>query len=336
VPRDLVVNRLLGRAWLGLKRQGDAIRAWETAAQVAQRTRGPALAEVYAELGPAYLEAGRVDEAITVLDTAVKEAGQTAALSPSLRNLAIALYRRGLGRLRDRAQAEAAFEDLDRAAQTPQSPPKAPLAAKEHAQVMCAAALAALGAGKPERAIEWLGRVAKEGCALRAPYDKAGLEFFVAYAQYRDPGRREAAAKTFSRLAAKAAGPLANVLRDLVRSSYELDGYDAWARGDEKGAALRLRTAARLTTKGERRELDHNLAVIDMTEGRYVAAEKLFEELGPRPPEALVNLGILVDRQGDPKRALDLYKKAADRGARAPKLREWIDVKERLMAGGAK
>ena len=47
----------------------------------------------------------------------------------------------------------------------------------------------------------------------------------------------------------------------------------------------------------------------------------------------LVNLGILLDRQGESKRALELYRKAAERGARAPKLREWIDVKERLLAG---
>ena len=66
VPRDQVVNRLLGRALLGLKRPADAVRAYETAAQSAQRNRGPALAEINAELGLLYLETGKVEPAVAL------------------------------------------------------------------------------------------------------------------------------------------------------------------------------------------------------------------------------------------------------------------------------
>ena len=38
------------------------------------------------------------------------------------------------------------------------------------------------------------------------------------------------------------------------------------------------------------------------------------------------------DKQGDPKKALDLYRRAVDRGVRSPKLKEWIDVKERILS----
>ncbi len=86
-----------------------------------------------------------------------------------------------------------------------------------------------------------------------------------------------------------------------------------------------------MTARGEHRELDHNLAVVDLEENRGDAAERAFETLGSKPPEALVNLGILFERRGDTKKALEYYKRALDRGARSPKLREWIDVKERMF-----
>jgi hypothetical protein len=87
--------------------------------------------------------------------------------------------------------------------------------------------------------------------------------------------------------------------------------------------------------KLEHRELDHNLAVLDLEDGRLEAAARAFDQLGARPPEALVNLGIVRDREGESKKALDLYRRALDRGARAPHLRDWIDVKERVFARAA-
>jgi tetratricopeptide (TPR) repeat protein len=84
------------------------------------------------------------------------------------------------------------------------------------------------------------------------------------------------------------------------------------------------------TTEDDDAVLAHNLAVVDVMEGRG-GGEKVFERLGSRPPEALVNLGILYDRRGEIRKALELYKKALDRGARTGRLREWIDTKDRLL-----
>ena len=64
---------------------------------MALRTRGPELAAVYAELGPIYVDDGRLDQAVTVLETAVKEAGNDAALPVAQRNLAIAYFKRAAG-----------------------------------------------------------------------------------------------------------------------------------------------------------------------------------------------------------------------------------------------
>ena len=82
-----------------------------------------------------------------------------------------------------------------------------------------------------------------------------------------------------------------------------------------------------MPAKGEQRELEHNLAVIDLFAGKAPQAESVFDELGPRPPEALVNLGILRDRQGESKKALELYSRPAS-AARAR--RSWrVDRRER-------
>jgi tetratricopeptide (TPR) repeat protein len=331
VPNDMVVNRLLARAYLGMGKKDQAMAAYEKAAQIALRVRGPDLAGVYAELGPLYVENNKLDQAITVLEQAVREGGPTTVVNAVQRNLAIAYFKRGLERLRDPKQAEGALDDITHAVQVP----KGVLTAKEMAAVSCGEAFAALKANKVQDAQEALARAQQAGgCALKPPYDKLGVAFFAAYANYRDSGsppKREAAVKVFTQLSARAASPAGDWLKSLVRSAYELLAYDYYQKSDEKRAEQYLKSAQRVPAKGDRRELDHNLAVLDLAAGRTAQAEKVLDALNGRPPESLVNLGIVRDKQGEAKKALELYKRAMDKGARAPKLREWIDVKERLF-----
>jgi tetratricopeptide (TPR) repeat protein len=252
------------------------------------------------------------------------------------RNLAIADFKRALTRLRDPKQVEGALEDIGRA----QAMPKGILTSKEQAALTCAEAFASLRANKIQQAQDAFGRVlGAGGCTLKPPYDKLGVQFFAAYAQYRDSGdprKREGSAKVFAQLASKAAGPTGEWIKQLLRSAYELIAFDVYQKGDEKRAETFLRSAAKVPTRGEKRDLEHNLAVVDLASGKGAQAEKVFDQLAGKPPESLVNLGILRDRQGDPRKALELYKRAQERGAKAPKLKEWIDVKERLFAGGEK
>jgi tetratricopeptide (TPR) repeat protein len=331
VPNDMVVNRLLARALLGQSKRDAAAAAYEKAAQIALRVRGPDLAGIYAELGPMYVEAGRLDQAVTVLEQAVREGGPTTVTNAVQRNLAIAYFRRGLDRARDSKQAELALDDITHAVQAP----KGVLTAKELGAVSCGEAFVALKANKVQEAQEAFARaLSSGGCQLKPPYDKLGVAFFAAYANYRDsqsPTKRESAVKVFSGLASKATAPSGDWLKLLLRSAYELLAYDYYLRSDEKRAEQFLKSAAKVPTRGERRELDHNLAVIDLAAGRVQPAEKVFDALSGRPPESLVNLGIVRDKQGDAKKALELYKRAQEKGARAPKLKEWIDVKERLF-----
>jgi tetratricopeptide (TPR) repeat protein len=331
VPNDMVVNRLLARAELGLGKKTEAVAAYEKAAQIALRVRGPDLAGVYAELGPLYVDNDKLDQAVTVLEQAVREGGPTTVVNAVQRNLAIAYFKRGLERMRDPKQAEGALDDISHAV----AAPKSVLTAKEMAAVSCGEAFAALKANKISQAQEAFSRAQSSGgCQLKPPYDKLGVAFFAAYANYRDsgsPAKRESAVKVFTQLSARAASPSGDWLKALLRSAYELLAYDYYQKSDEKKAEAYLKSALKVPAKGEKRELEHNQAVLDLAAGRVQPAEKVFDTLNGHPPESLVNLGIVRDRQGDAKKALELYKKAMEKGARAPKLREWIDVKERLF-----
>lgn len=337
VPNDMIVNRLLARAQLGQRKTAAAQATYEKAAQMALRTRGPDLAAVYTELGPMYADAGQLDQAVSVLETAVKEAGQTPLLPVAQRNLSIAYFKRALAKLRDPKQTDAALDDMVQAAKAP----RGTLTGKESAAMSCGEAIAALKANKIQQAEDAWDAAVKAGgdnaCQFRPPYDKLGTKFFIAYTQYRDSGnpqKREGAVKLFTQLVSKATGGTADWLRALLRSGYELLAYDFYQRSDEKRAGALLVSASKVPAKGDKRDLEHNLAVVDLFLGKGQQAEKVFDALGARPCEARVNLGILRDRQGESKKALELYKQAKACGAHAPKLAEWIDVKERLFGGG--
>jgi hypothetical protein len=224
--------------------------------------------------------------------------------------------------------ADAAYQDFERAGTTPMPA----LNAKELAAMNCAAGVAALKAAKPKEAQDAFGKVGTGGCVFNAPFDKVGLQFFTAFAQYREttPAKRDAAAKLFNKLLPSATGSFKELLTELIRSSYEQEGYQYWNSGEVKKSVTALNNAKHAPGKSSR-ILDHNLAVIDLHEGKFQSAEKSFESLGGKPPEALLNLGIIKDHDGDSVKALELYKSARDKGAKGGALREWISSMEKLL-----
>ena len=312
---------------------------YEKAAQMALRTRGPDLAAIYTELGPMYVDDEQARSGgERARDGGQKEAGSTPLLPAAQRNLSIAYFKRGLARMRDPKQADGALDDMvdggegaegradgegdggglvrrgDRGAQGQQDP---------------------AGRGRVGRGDQG-GR--RRRLRVPAAVRQAGHEVLRrlhAVSRLRQPGRSARARSSCSRSScAKATGGTADWLRALLRSGYELLAYDFYQRSDEKRAGQYLASASKVPAKGDKRELEHNLAVIDLFSGKSPQAERVFDALGTRPCEARVNLGILRDRQGESKKALELYKQAQACGAHAPKLAEWIDVKERLFGGG--
>jgi hypothetical protein len=69
----------------------------------------------------------------------------------------------------------------------------------------------------------------------------------------------------------------------------------------------------------------------DRHRGSLGAGRRSFEAFGSNPPEALVNLGICHDDDGDGARALALWRAAQAQGLHLRELAGWIDRKERLL-----
>ena len=136
------------------------------------------------------------------------------------------------------------------------------------------------------------------------------------------------------RLAATPTSGATALLRALIRSDSEFLAYDYFTQGKTARAVQLLRAAQKLAGSGEAEApmLVHNLAVADLQEGH--GSEHVLEKLALRVPEALINLALLAERRGDARRALDYLHRAQEKGVKSPKLREWIDTKERILGGG--
>jgi hypothetical protein len=75
--------------------------------------------------------------------------------------------------------------------------------------------------------------------------------------------------------------------------------------------------------------LAHNTAAIALYRGDLRARADL-ERMGAHPPEALVNLGLLAERQGDLIKAVQLWQLSGHAG----KVREWIEAARRFLGTG--
>jgi tetratricopeptide (TPR) repeat protein len=213
----------------------------------------------------------------------------------------------------------------------------------EVGQALCLGALAAAQANQWKTARELTGKAGSAGCELVKPYSRLGTELlsvFIAYRSSTAPTQREQLLRSLPRLQSRAGnGPdsatLLRVLRALLYSTNMALAYDYHVTGRPKLVAQTLHAAEKVKRSDDDDPvLAHNLAIVDINEGRSTG-EKTLEKLAPHPPESLVNLGILQDRRGQPRKALELYRKALERGARTPKLREWIDTKDRLLGASA-
>lgn len=331
-PSDLLTNRLMAKCYLGLGNEAKANEHYTRAANEATARRNLAvLGEINTEWAPLLVKAGKVDEAVDRLEQAVQVSRGQPYERAAKRNLALATFRRGYDRLRARRSNDA-VTDLENAVKDP-----ALLNANELDVYNFALGLAYLDAGQPNRATGLFTQASKKGSSsfLKPPFDAIGAEFFAAYTLYRDnsPGARTRAATLFEKLGARQGGALGAKIRELLRSTWEWTAYDAYQRGQLRDADLALKRAAALAPSDKRAQIDLNTAVLD-ADKNPAAARGTLQRFADRIPEALVNLGILADRDGDAKGAYDQWVAARSRGARTPHLDEWIESKRRLFGFG--
>lgn len=338
-PQDLLTNRLIAKAYLGAGREAKAAEHYARAATEAQtRHNLSVLAEINTEWAPLLIKAGKLDEAVERLEQAAGAARGQPFERATKRNLALASGRRGYERLRARRGADA-VTDLETATRDPSL-----LQGNEMDAFTFALGLAYLEGGQQSRAtaiFQSLGK--KEGnlTFLKAPFDAVGADFFAAYTLYREPSAasRQKAVPLLERLAGKASGATGAKVREILRSTYEFIAFDAYGRGQVREADASLKKAmggegsrSSTTMSADRRAtLEHNAAVLDAERSPGKEAKGLLQRFADRVPEALVNLGILADREGDSKGAYDYWTQARSRGAKTPRLDEWLDTKKRLF-----
>lgn len=315
---------LLGRVRAA---RGDAA-ARESLARAIQLGKGEAAAaEAAIELAAVEVAGGRPADAVDALVGTVAAARRAGGDLEARHGAALAVARHAAGLAALRAgQATRAVGFLEDAA--------AGASGDALTALRCDLALATVAAGDRDRAVTRLKAVAKVSCPFPAPADTTAVPVLLAFVEGLQPRR---AAKALERLAALdrgATGATRQLLATATRVVALTAADDAY-RGGKLAAARKFLAAAR---KAEARagldEVNHNLAVLDVAEGRLDAAIAALDRLAPRLPEALVNLGVAHDRKGDGAKALDAWRRARREGVRFGPLDEWIAAKERIWGGG--
>jgi hypothetical protein len=324
----LIAKRLEARTYLcssrpDPKKAAEAYAAAEKAARSAQANL--VLAEIYTEWAPLTWDKD-VDGAVEKLSTAVQLGGAAAGVGQAARrNLAIALFKRGWKLMKD-GKANAAAEDFEKAAKDP-----ALLQGVEPLAFEFSRALALLEKGDAAPAAKAFKALAAKGnqsAYLKAPYAKVGGAFFSAYASYKSGNlaSRQQAASDFAKLLGDSSGSFKSKLQELIASANEMIAYEQWKNGKGSAATAALTAAAKYADGDAKKRITNNKAVLEMGKGQM----SVFEGLGASPPEALVNLGILLDQQGKAKEAYDAWVKAKAKGAGGKDLQKWIDSKKRI------
>ena len=207
---------------------------------------------------------------------------------------------------------------------------KASVAADPSLAKKCDLALAAVVAGDAAPALVALRAVSGQSCPFPPPADTQATPILIAFTEGLSARRAAKAVDKLTSLAGKSSGPAATLLNTSIRVVALEAAQDAYRNGQLAQARKFLTTARGANARVGGDEVAHNLAVLDLVEGKVDAAIAALDRLAARVPEALVNLGIAYERKGDPVRALDAWRRARKAGVRFAPLAEWIEAKERI------
>ncbi len=320
---DALSLQLYGRA-LGQLNRNDEARSTLNRAMQASGDDGRRV-EVALEMAALEFDTGNPVSAISVL-----EGVQTAAQSTKYGNqakaaLATARYVAGLTQLQA-GQARPALRylrDAERSA-----------SGRLRLQIRCHAALAATAAGQYQRAINYLRtmRGSRSACGFAEPFARVAVPLLTAVNEGMLPGGSRRALNRLDRLYRNSRGRSRDLVSRGIRTIAFKAAADAYSRGRIARAERYLQRA--VAAEGARRpspERQHNQAVLALARGNDPAAIAQLNALSETMPQSLVNLGVFYDRNGQPLKALEYYRRAVQRGIRYTPLRRWIEAKERVF-----
>lgn len=207
---------------------------------------------------------------------------------------------------------------------------RASMAAETSLAKKCDLALAAVVAGEAGPALVALRAVSGQSCPFPPPADTQATPILIAFTEGLTARRAAKAVDKLTALSGKATGPSQALLATSIRVVALEAAQDAYRNGQLAQARKFLTTARSANARVGGDEVVHNLAVLDLVEGKLDAAIAALDRISARVPEALVNLGIAYERKGDPVRALDAWRRARKANVRFAPLADWIEAKERI------
>lgn len=199
----------------------------------------------------------------------------------------------------------------------------------------CDLAVASVVAGDVGAALTALKAIQGQSCPFPPPADTQAAPILIAFTEGLNPKRAGKALDRLTALAGKSSGTAAHMLGTAIRVVALNAAQDAYRNGHLPQARKYLATAKSANARFGADEVVHNLAVLDLADGKYDAAIAQLEKIAPKVPEAYINLGIAYERKGDHPKALDAWKRAKKAGARFGPLAEWIESKERIYGEGS-
>lgn len=320
--KDPVVQHLLARAYQATKKYDDARAAYGRAIKAYGKDSRVVSAQL--DLANAELTAGRGEDAVDALESAL--GGATDAATKSLLSKALLDAARAASTDDMRSgRFGSAVKILKRIEKR--------VSDSDATDLRCDLALAHTGNGSRAPALELLKKLEKQKakCPFVAPADELGVPILIAWNEGASLKKAKTALKRLEALRKKASGvaePLARLAGKDIALRAAQEAYDG---GSLKSAASYLSDAKLYDKRSP--ELAHNLAVIDLANGKLDDAISALEKIADDVPEAYVNLGIAYEKKGDPEKALEYWRLAVKKGAHHAPLDEWIEAKERFWGG---
>jgi tetratricopeptide (TPR) repeat protein len=194
----------------------------------------------------------------------------------------------------------------------------------------CDLAVASVAAPDAAAALTALRAITGQSCPFPPPADTQAAPILVAFTEGLNPKQARRSLDRLTALGGKSSGPAATLLGTAIRVVALNAAQDAYRSGQLGPARKYLAAARGANARVGADEVAHNLAVLDLADGKLDAAIAQFERLATKVPEALVNLGIAYERKGDHARALDAWRRARRANVRFAPLADWIDAKERI------